>query len=74
MTTDPTNPEERASHRPWLRVVFAAECADDGLCPVCQDVEFADCPCPGPTMHELYEYLETEDGLRARLKPEAERG
>jgi len=55
-------------------VVFAAECADDGLCPVCQDVEFADCPCPGPTMHELYEYLETEDGLRARLKPEAERG
>jgi transcriptional regulator with XRE-family HTH domain len=59
---------------PWVRVVFAAEVADDGLCPVCQDLEFSACPCPGPTMHELYEYQEHDGELMARLKPEAERG
>lgn len=63
------------SPNPWLRVVSAAEVADDGLCPVCKDVEFGECPCPGPTMHELYEYRWLPDGrLQARLKPEAERG
>ena len=65
---------EQAKTDGWVRVVFAAEVADDGLCPVCKDVEFGDCPCPGPTMQELYEYQEVEGVLIAKLKHEAERG
>jgi hypothetical protein len=35
-------------------VVYAADCGEDGNCPVCK-VDYADCACPGPTMEE-YEY------------------
>jgi len=40
----------------WQRVVFSAECDDDGTCPVCLDVDFGECPCPGPTQEEEFEY------------------
>jgi hypothetical protein len=30
----------------WKRVVFSAECDEAGNCPVCGDVDFADCPMP----------------------------
>jgi hypothetical protein len=66
--------QELAKRDGWRTVVHAADCADDGLCPICQDVEFADCPCPGPTMHELYIYDIFDGVLMAKLKPEGERG
>ena len=49
----------------WQRVVFSAECDEDGYCPICKDIDFADCSCPGPTQDE-YEYEERSDGLFAR--------
>lgn len=55
--------------RPWKRVVFAAECSDEGLCPVC-GIDYAECDCPGPTMDE-YEYREVNGVLWARALPPA---
>ena len=52
----------------WQRVVFAADCEPDGLCPVC-GIDYAECPCPGPTMDDEYEYIERNDVLYARPKP-----
>ena len=46
----------------WKRVVHADECDEWDNCPVCKDVDFADCPCPGPTQDDVYEYREDEDG------------
>jgi hypothetical protein len=40
----------------WKRVVFAADCDEDGNCPV-REIDYADCGCPGPTMDEM-EYRE----------------
>lgn len=45
----------------WVKVVFAADCDEDGNCPVC-DIDYADCKCPGPTQDDLYEYEESHDG------------
>ena len=70
----PMSPAAQARADGWKRVVFAAEVDDSGLCPVCIEIDFADCPCPGPTMHELYEYQEIEGELMAKLKAEADRG
>ncbi|MHC2400217.1 hypothetical protein ACVMGC_004761 [Bradyrhizobium barranii subsp. barranii] len=58
-------------NREWKPVVFAAECDEDGCCPVCKTIDFADCPCPGPTQ-DGYEYKETRRGLFARPIREAE--
>lgn len=52
--------------RGWKRVVFAADCDDDGFCPGCGD-DFSDCGCPGPTMDEC-EYREIKGVLYARPK------
>lgn len=49
----------------WQKVVFSAECDEEGNCPVCL-IDYADCGCPGPTMDD-YEYEERPDGLYARL-------
>lgn len=49
----------------WQKVIFSADCNDDGFCPVCGDIDFGDCPCPGPTQ-DGYEYEERLDGLYAR--------
>ena len=52
----------------WKPVVFAADCegdpeSDELSCPVCGGC-YADCPCPGPTQEDDFEY--SEDGLLAR--------
>jgi hypothetical protein len=57
----------------WLRVSYAFDTDEDGNCALC-GADYTDCPCPGPTMDELYEYRVVEGRLQARLKPEAERG
>jgi hypothetical protein len=54
-----------ASTSDWKRVVFAAECDEDGDCPVCQ-VAYSECDCPGPTQ-DGYEYEERDGVLYARL-------
>lgn len=46
----------------WKRVVFSAECDDDGNCPVCE-TDFADCGCPGPTQEDEFEYIEVKGAL-----------
>lgn len=52
---------------PWQRVIFAADCEPDGMCPVCED-DYADCPCPGPTQDDEYEYRDHDGVLQARRK------
>lgn len=59
----------------WLKVVFAEDCIYDeddedrecGVCPECGDA-YADCPCPGPTMEDEYDYKEVNGVLYAREK------
>jgi len=51
----------------WLKVVFAADCDDDGNCPVCA-IDYADYCCPGPTMDDEYDYEERGDVLWAKRK------
>lgn len=34
----------------WVRVVFAADCDDDGNCPNCH-IDYADCGCVEPYHH-----------------------
>jgi hypothetical protein len=48
----------------WRTVVFAADCDEDGNCPTC-GVDFADCPCPGPTQ-DGFEYRVRNRRLEAR--------
>lgn len=58
----------------WRKVVFSADCDDEGGCPAC-GVDFGDCSCFGPTMDGV-EYDERADGLFARAearRPGAER-
>ena len=55
---------------PWKKVVFSADCDEDGNCPVC-GTDYTDCPCPGPTMDD-HEYEERDDGLWAREIDDAE--
>lgn len=50
----------------WQRVVFSAECDEDGNCPVCGDIDFAECGCPGPTQEDEFEYEEIDGVLMAR--------
>lgn len=56
--------------REWRRVVYSADCDEDGNRPVCE-LDFGDCECPGPTM-EGFEYLEVEGILWARPLPDNE--
>lgn len=49
----------------WRRVVFSAECDEDGNCPVCKTIDFGDCDCPGPTQDGM-EYKEINGELFAR--------
>lgn len=53
---------------PWQRVIFSAECDEDGNCPICE-IDYGDCPCPGPTMDD-YEYEERDGVLYARPRGE----
>lgn len=51
----------------WVRVVFASECDDDGCCPVCE-IDYSECPCPGPCQEQEYEYWEDDDGTLWAMK------
>lgn len=50
----------------WRKVVFASDCNANGDCPEC-GVDYGECPCPGPTQEDLYEYEERNGELWARL-------
>ena len=43
---------------PWRRVVFTADCDEDGNCPVC-GIDYGECDRPGSTMDEM-EYREID--------------
>ena len=45
----------------WQPVVMSCECDEEGNCPFC-GIDYADCPCPGPTQEEEFEY-QTFDGV-----------
>jgi len=47
--------------------VFSGDCDEDGICPECGE-DFGDCPCPGPTMEEEYDYCEFDGILYAKPK------
>ncbi len=49
----------------WRKVIFSADCDEDGNCPVC-GIDFGDCECPGPTQDDEYEYEEFGGILCAR--------
>lgn len=59
----------------WIKVVFASDCIYDKwdtdhecpTCPVCRK-DYADCPCPGPTQDDLYDYREIDGVMYARKK------
>ena len=57
----------------WRPVVFAADCGEDGFCPVCGmiglEIDFGDCSCPGPTQDDQFEYREIDGVLMARPLP-----
>jgi hypothetical protein len=53
----------------WVLVVFSAECGEDGLCPVCGTLDFGECPCPGPTQDDEFEYRTIDGVLMARRWP-----
>lgn len=53
----------------WKRVVFSAECDEDGNCPVCGE-DFGECGCPGPTMDD-YEYKVVKGVLYGRPEKES---
>lgn len=48
----------------WVPVVFSSDCDDEGDCPNC-GIDYAECPCPGPTLDD-YEYEERNGVLYAR--------
>lgn len=54
----------------WRPVVFSADCDEDDNCPVC-GTDYTDCPCPGPTQEDDWEYRVIDGVLMARPKPEA---
>ena len=54
------------------RVVFASdcepcECCDDVICNQCGE-HYADCECPGPTQDDIYDYVEIDGILYAKVK------
>ena len=50
----------------WKRVVYSADCNEDGECPLC-GVDYGNCRCPGPTMDEC-QYIEHDGELWGRAK------
>lgn len=72
MATSRRSPDELAADG-WIRVSFSADTAEGGECSICGE-QYEDCPCPGPTMEELYEYLVIDGAMWARMKREADRG
>jgi DNA (cytosine-5)-methyltransferase 1 len=56
----------------FSRVVFSAECDEDGNCPNC-GIDYADCDCIGPTEDEC-EYIEIDGELFGRRRADGESG
>lgn len=54
----------------WRKVVYAADCDEDGNCPLCA-IDYSECDCPGPTMDDL-EYKWVDGELYARPQTEEE--
>lgn len=52
------------AERRWRRVIFSADCDEDGNCPSC-GIDYGECRCLGPTMED-YEYRERGGVLYAR--------
>lgn len=54
----------------WKRVVYSAECDEDGNCPVCGEIDYTECDCPGPTQGGI-EYEWVDGVLWGRPEPES---
>lgn len=59
----------------WIKVIHAADCIyedwdEDHECPVCPNchIDYAECPCPGPTQDEEYDYKLIKGELYAKKK------
>lgn len=59
----------------WVKVIFADECIyedwdDDRECPTCPVclIDYSECPCPGPTQDDEFEYKEIDGELYAKKK------
>jgi hypothetical protein len=59
----------------WIKVVFASDCIyqdwdEDRECLECPQCgkDYSDCPCPGPTMEDEYDYKEVNGILYAKKK------
>ena len=61
---------KQAERHGWRVVAFAADCDDDGNCPLCL-IDYAECNCPGPTQDDLFDYAEIDGVLMARAKEPA---
>ncbi len=59
-----------ATSTTWRRVVFSFELDEDDNCPVC-GTDYAECPCPGPTQDDLFEYEEFDGVMYARMKEDS---
>ena len=46
----------------WVRVIYPYELDDEGNCPVCK-IDYGDCPCPGPTQDDEFEYTVNHVGV-----------
>jgi hypothetical protein len=53
--------------RGWRKVIFAADCDEDGNCPVCA-IDYGECECPGPTQEDEYDYTTIDGELYARKR------
>jgi len=53
----------------WKRVVFSADCDEDGNCPIC-GIDYTECDCPGPTQDGI-EYKIIDGILYGRPEDDA---
>ncbi len=52
----------------WVKVVYSADCDENGNCPVCT-IDYGECDCIGPTMDESeVEYKWTDEVLYGRRR------
>lgn len=56
----------------WQRIIFSADCDEDGNCPRC-GIDYADCECLGPTQDGV-EYEEFNGVLYGRMGDTVEQG
>jgi hypothetical protein len=56
----------------WRKVVYAADCDEDGNCPVCK-IDYSECDCPGPTM-DGFGYCWIDGELHAQQQEDDDMG